>query len=58
MASIDWWLDGAALRVSLQVPVGCDAVLDLPGGECRALGHGGHEAVVPYDGVVVVEHGA
>ncbi|WP_439590857.1 family 78 glycoside hydrolase catalytic domain [Microbacterium sp.] len=45
-ASIDWSIDGAELRVRVEVPVGATAVLDLDGAELEELGHGAHERVV------------
>lgn len=41
-AAISWRLDGAELRVEIEVPVGAAAVIDLPGREPEEVGHGRH----------------
>jgi alpha-L-rhamnosidase len=36
------------MHVSLRVPVGCTATMNLPGDDRREVGHGEHQLVVPY----------
>ncbi|PUB32015.1 alpha-L-rhamnosidase [Promicromonospora sp. AC04] len=49
-ASIDWRLSDGSMHVSLRVPVGCTATVNLPGDGRREVGHGVHQLVVPYAG--------
>jgi alpha-L-rhamnosidase len=45
--SIDWRLREGQLEVSVEVPTGATATLDLPGQEPRPLGPGPHTTTVP-----------
>jgi alpha-L-rhamnosidase len=45
-AAIAWSLEGDALRVQVDVPVGATAVLDLPGAAPEEIGHGRYERTV------------
>jgi alpha-L-rhamnosidase len=46
-ACIEWAVVDGELRVRAVVPVGADAVLELPGAEPEHLAHGTHERVAP-----------
>lgn len=48
-ASIDWTRDEHWLHVDVTVPVGTDAVLDLPGHPPLEVGHGRHRVTVPRE---------
>ncbi|MFB7251286.1 family 78 glycoside hydrolase catalytic domain [Microbacterium sp. NPDC056234] len=41
-ASVGWRIDGGRLHVELRVPIGADAVIDLPGAEQEIVGAGVH----------------
>lgn len=45
-AAISWWIDGEQLHVDVAVPVGSEAVLDLPGAAEETLGAGIHSRTV------------
>jgi alpha-L-rhamnosidase len=47
-AAITWSIKGDALSGEVRVPVGSQAVLDLPGADPRELGHGVHSFSVPW----------
>jgi alpha-L-rhamnosidase len=46
-ASIRWWLDADRLRVTIHVPVGTEATVELPGQPSVKVGHGDHTFDVP-----------
>jgi alpha-L-rhamnosidase len=46
-ASIRWRLDAGRLHVTIRVPVGADATVDLPGRPAAEVGHGEHTFDVP-----------
>ncbi|MEN0101960.1 MAG: family 78 glycoside hydrolase catalytic domain [Curtobacterium sp.] len=48
-AAIDWSVSDGTLSVTVTVPVGATAVLDLPGAEPVELSHGTWESAVPFD---------
>lgn len=45
-AEISWVREGDDLRVRMRVPVGAEAIVDLPGRDPERVGHGVHERVV------------
>lgn len=50
-ASVRWWRDHDRLRVTVRVPVGADAIVDLPGRPTVQVAHGQHAYDVAWPGV-------